>query len=564
MKHRLLMAVCLGLTAPNIYAQAPASKECRTLEAAGNFIGADEVLVDGLVCKIAKAKLTTPAATATSEVVAEASGKPKLLRAGETKAAKPPSAEKATPSMPPAAPPPITDAQPGNAATGGVANARDTVMEVNRAPSVADIARAYQQATKHRLTEIPESLAVSKAARRTVPPSTNAEIPVAAASPASTAIVEHKTDAPAAAPEVRAIVEAKPQAEQSMSTAATPVVPATTSAAHPEIQPAAKGAVPEAEAKPEIKAGPEPVAPAVPATTSAAFPETQPASKGGAAVEQAMPEVRIEAVPATPTPEAPPAAPQTGTFDTTATSEATARDEVRQALPSTDNDSSLERPQEVKLGVFERPPEEMGSPEPADPFASTLEEASSPGPKPGCTRIVSLGSMEKDRLVLAIPDWSVKWLERNQKKYPGICFSDTPLAGVPNYLIVFFTAAAAPPQMQSAANKQASVKDTAGTANGTFSMNFGSTWHYTYENAATTTVTTDLTDKIPNNLQEQMLYATAYTEQGIPISQHWPVPTKGAEKVAPASHGKKHDPLAAVPRTVSDLLDQMLADLPLQ
>ena len=633
MKYKLLMAACVGLIATNTYGQAPAGKECRTLAAAGNFIGADEVLEDGMVCKISKAKLTTPAATATADVAAEASGKPKLLGATETKTT---TEEKSEPTPPSTGISPSTKPQSdGSAAAGSVADAQGTSTEADHPPSLGDVARAYRKIAKDRVARNPVGHTVYKASAEPASSPANVISPAVAGASSSPANAGQKaeilTKAPAATPATT--LEAKPEIKIEATPPAavddvpvTPVAPVNVKAA--DKQPSAKSVVAAQEPIPEIKVEAAPAAAArdVPATpvapTNVKAPETQPVAKSVVATQEPTPEIKIESAPAAATPilapapsasasassseaqpavkstvpeveskpeikpeikiDATPAAaapvlptttasaePQaelkTGTFDATATAEPAVRDEVRPALPLMDSDSSSERPQEIKLGVFEAPKESEAKPTPVlDPFDSPLEEASTQGPRPGCTRLVSLGSMEKDRLVLATPVWAVKWLERNQKKYPGICFSDTPLPNASNYLIVFFTAGTTAQAAEPVTNKPAAVKTSAGPENGTFTTNFGSTWHYTYENAATTTVTTDWTDKVPHNLQAQTLYATAYTEQGIPISQHWPEPLKDAEKKPQEGHGRKHDPLAAATRVMSDLLDQMLADIPLQ
>src|SRR5205814_7914439 len=58
-------------------------------------------------------------------------------------------------------------------------------------------------------------------------------------------------------------------------------------------------------------------------------------------------------------------------------------------------------------------------------------------------------------------------------------------------------------------------------------------------------VTTVLTEKVPHSLQSNVLYATAYSEQGVPISQHWPTATANNGKGTSVKHGKNRD--AALP-----------------
>jgi hypothetical protein len=242
--------------------------------------------------------------------------------------------------------------------------------------------------------------------------------------------------------------------------------------------------------------------------------------------------------------------------------------EVRPAIPEPAPDSASERPQEVKLGVFEAPKDSSADTKPqmpVDRFGAPPEDLVIHEPQPGCSRIVSLGTMERDRLVLATPDWAVKWLEKNQKRFPGVCFADAPLASVPNYLFVFFTSAppASQPGLAAKVSVPAVANPSSGSSGGTFTLNFGSTWHYTYDNAATTTVTTAWTEKVMQSQLGQMLYATAYSQQGIPISQHWPGSAKTHEKVTKDDHGRKHDAVPPAVLIMTELLADMMADLPL-
>ena len=68
MKYTPLAVVLAALLPSLAYAQNTQFSDCRTLEAAGNNVGPDEALVDGMVCKVVKPK-------ANSWVSSPASGK---------------------------------------------------------------------------------------------------------------------------------------------------------------------------------------------------------------------------------------------------------------------------------------------------------------------------------------------------------------------------------------------------------------------------------------------------------------------------------------------------------
>jgi hypothetical protein len=174
---------------------------------------------------------------------------------------------------------------------------------------------------------------------------------------------------------------------------------------------------------------------------------------------------------------------------------------------------------------------------------------------------VSLGSLDKEKLFLAIPEWAANWYEKNQKKFPGMCFSDAPMPGAQNYLIVFYTSAPAVSGTEPLKNISASADMSPLSGVGTFTTSYGSTWHYTYDRTATTTVTTVLTEKVPHNLQPNVLYATAYSEQGIPISQHWPTAITKKGKETSGKPGKNRDASLPAIHMMGELLNEMAEDI---
>jgi len=190
-----------------------------------------------------------------------------------------------------------------------------------------------------------------------------------------------------------------------------------------------------------------------------------------------------------------------------------------------------------------------------------LEDGFNDGQRAGCTKNVSLGSLDKERLFLAIPEWAANWYEKNQKRFPGMCFSDSPMLGAQNYLVVFYTSAPAVSEIDTLKAISAAADMSPKSGVGTFTTSYGSTWHYTFDRTATTTVTTVLTEKVPHSLQSNVLYATAYSEKGIPISQHWPTAEAKYGKGTSVKQGKNRD--AALPgiRIMSDLLNQMAEDI---
>jgi len=113
---------------------------------------------------------------------------------------------------------------------------------------------------------------------------------------------------------------------------------------------------------------------------------------------------------------------------------------------------------------------------------------------------------------------------RNQEseKVPRNLFSRFPHAGARNYLVVFYLAVPQAEGTDSLTKVSAPGQATPGSGNGSFTTSYGFTWHYTYERTVTTTITSVSAEKAPHNHPSTLLCATAYSEQGIPVSEHSP------------------------------------------
>jgi len=551
MKNKLILAACTSLLPTLVSGQNLQVKDCRTLETAGNFIEQDEVLVNGLVCKIVKAKPDSSAASPQSKKDSDLRAKQALLgiiEPEEVNLQEPHAKRQSGPAA--TTPDPSVKSAPGVAAIpeSSAATPQNPLLEADHVLSVAEVARAYQsmrQTAKKPKDQVaaepPGTPEVKSGIRSASAISSLPTVPVQSLNiPAQTS-----TDQPAVA------MEPKPGASPVASVSAVPSPKTTASERLPAMEVTlvtAPGASASAAPATESTQSAAKTPAMAPKPSSAGKPGLSPQLAGplAAATEVSQPEMK------------------TGSFDPQDQSVRTDKPEIRAAIPEPEPESTSERSQAIKLGVFEVPKESAAETKPqmpVDPFGAPPEDSAIRDPHPGCAKTVSLGTMERDRLVLAIPDWAMTWLEKNQKRFPGVCFADSPLAGVPNYLIVFFTTG--PSASQAANMSKALVPPSSSTVSpgGTFTTSFGSTWHYTYDQAVTTTVTTAWIERIPQSQQVQTLYATAYTEQGIPISQRWPEQAKAHEKETSHKNGRKHDAASDAVRLMSDLLGEMMADL---
>jgi hypothetical protein len=564
MKYIPFAVVLVALIPSPAYAQNTQSSDCRTLEAAGNNIESDEVLVDGMVCKAVKAKANPSVSKTASGKTAETEKRmallgiiePETLRSKAKADAIPPEVVR-TPasasgktaetekrmallgiiepetlrSKPTAEANPAGDVTTPRTGTepepetepGANVTPQSAQFEMKHNASLGDIARAYQK----------NSQAQAAAARENI------------VAPKKLPTEEKLTATPTAtAPEMATTAPLQPgHKANALTVAQAPTSELTPKESPPTITPASVTPTgPQTAAKTEVLAAPQTPVPAVkvesnlPTDVAAPVATPEPPSDGKMEVF-----VSAAAAPSPVKPEASPVA-------------APAPEEIAASAPQ----------KSVMLGVFVEPhtssSEITRSPEVVS-YGSALEDGFNDGQRAGCTKNVSLGSLDKEKLFLAIPEWAASWYEKNQKKFPGMCFSDAPMPGAQNYLIVFYTSAPAVSGTEPLKNISASADMSPASGVGTFTTSYGSTWHYTYDRTATPTVTTVLTEKVPHNLQPNVLYATAYSEQGIPISQHWPTAITKRPKETSGKHGKNRDASLPAIHMMGELLNEMAEDI---
>jgi hypothetical protein len=550
MRRKLLLFGLITAALPAVgSAQEAKLVNCRTLEAAGNFVGPDEVIVDDMVCQ--KVKPGAPAAakpqpekplqgavisdTSVDNVVdaAKAAGKRIAIRkeaeaeknaiAAATPASAP-AAESAEPSAPPAktveaavgpsanpAPAPVTSSAPATAAP---------------APPSQPIASTPPPTAKVEVTSVPAEPAPQFAASPATPP------------------------APTPAPEAAAKSEPPAPTEIVLSSAPASAPPAENKA---EVPPA------EVPAPPPTPAVPAPPAdPTHPATSGGFYDANAPKASANSAPQTNTGFASAEQVNAGLKPGAtsiePPAQAVAAEPDPAPASTAIAASRVPFDDPNADRS--------VKLGDFAQPKDVASDPnvEHRSSVDASADDGFQDRQRPECTKNITLGGLRGEKLVLGVPGWAARWIDKNEKRMPAICFSETPMKSARNYLIVFSTPGGATSKdIADLAVNPTKVGSAAGV--GAFSTNFGSTWHYSVDrNVGTTILTQDDADE-PHGSPGQVLYATAYTEEGVPVSQRWPSQPKKEFNKAEKNPKKAKDEMEALERVSSDLLSQMVEDI---
>lgn len=120
--------------------------------------------------------------------------------------------------------------------------------------------------------------------------------------------------------------------------------------------------------------------------------------------------------------------------------------------------------------------------------------------------------------------WTTNWIGKNAKKFPNVLFQQgCPVHGAQNYLIVFSASARVLSGFDPVVTTSTSTDTTPVSGSGTVTDNNGSMWNYTFNGTVTTTTTTTTQENVPYTIQSNTLYATAYDEHGVIVSQRWHV-----------------------------------------
>lgn len=595
MNRRLLLLSLLATMPALVCAQEAKLVNCRTLVAAGYYVGPDEVVLDDMVCQ--KVKLGAAAAAAAKpqpakpvpgvvisdtepvDVVEAAKASTKRVAAAvEANAEKAAATPEATAPVPATPAPAAEDssAQPISIAEVARANAKrkaelDAAAEKpEMSPEVSSPAASRpvtaasapaQAVAKPQPVEIKKTEPVERAA---------APVPAPASAPA-------RVEPPP--PEVAPTPVASAPARSEPAPAPAEVTPPPAAAARPTEEPAptpteivitsapaneAPAPAPEAPARPAVLPDATPAKRSAPAEVATAPATTPPPSPSEApAVEKASafydanapkassnrPAVNLGVVSAPPTaaavsPDTSPA--NASAADAPAGAAPAPAEEAAPAATSSDAgpawpgnpEPNVERERVVETGIFALPKEvssDPNQPPHSKQITPSAEDGFQEGQRAECRKNITMGGLKGEKLVLGTPGWAANWIEKNQKRMLDLCFSDTPMPGARNYLIVFYTSAP-PSHAAEVVNPVAPVPQGSSPDSGvgTFTTSYGSTWHYFFDRNVGVTVNSNLAVDQPQSQPDKVTYATAYTEEGVPVAQHWQGAPKKPIKVNPS------------------------------
>jgi hypothetical protein len=587
MRRRLLFFGLLALFPGVVSAQESKLVNCRTLEAAGNFVGPDEVIVDDMVCQKVKAGSDAAAKPQSQKPVIGTviSDAPADSVVGAAKAAEKRVAERRElEAAKNAAVPAVVNAAPATEPAPAAQNASPAVAPAETTEAPSEPSREPRAAAATATTGAapePAAAAPTPAVPAVEPAVTPAPEPAPAAMPIA--------PAQAAKSEVAAPVEparqlAAPSAAEAKPESAAPLEIVLSSA--PANAPAPQSAEPKTEAPAEPTAAPA----TAPATASAAEPVPAAPASAPRGAPTAAAESREATSPASSTGFYDVNAPKDGAratpppntgfataeqvnsglapgASTIPTSGETAASESPEPLHTTIAaarvDFDEDRDRSVKLGDFAKPRD--AAPDPSTEHRTSVDASEADGfqdrQRPECTKNITLGGLQGEKLVLGVPSWAAKWIEKNEKRMPQICFSETPMKGARNYLIVFATPGGADNGKDIADAAVHPEKGSSAAGVGTFTTSFGSTWHYAYDrNVGTTVLTEDDADE-PYSKPGQLLYATAFTEEGVPVTQRWPGQPKQETKPTEKNAKKLKGEMQALEHVSDELLGQLVEDI---
>jgi hypothetical protein len=125
-------------------------------------------------------------------------------------------------------------------------------------------------------------------------------------------------------------------------------------------------------------------------------------------------------------------------------------------------------------------------------------------------KVVSFAWADEHGVYLASPQWTDDWVKNNAKKFPAIRFSQAPVSGAANYLVVITSSVSVLSGFQPVLRTETTQSRTDASGRGTVTDNDGSIWSYTYRGTATTSTTTMTQQDVPYTIESHSLYASVY------------------------------------------------------
>jgi YD repeat-containing protein len=186
-----------------------------------------------------------------------------------------------------------------------------------------------------------------------------------------------------------------------------------------------------------------------------------------------------------------------------------------ETLPSQPSGTTSVQPGiDLSAGLVPIPEGEKPNTEPPVSRGSMAQE----GQLGACNKSISFAVAEGGQIVSRVPKFTLKWIEKNGKKYPGTCFSQTPSSAAANFVVVFSSSQSAFDGIYPTVRTSTSSNTSPVSGGGTVTDNYGS-WSYTYNGTATTTTVTTSHLDLPYRDTTTEIYAYSYDQSGRLVSR---------------------------------------------
>jgi hypothetical protein len=137
-----------------------------------------------------------------------------------------------------------------------------------------------------------------------------------------------------------------------------------------------------------------------------------------------------------------------------------------------------------------------------------------------CTKTISFAVLSGTQAASTVPAFAQKWIGKNAKKFPTLCFSQAPNPHTANYVLVLSTSQSAFNGIYPTVHRSTNTDTMPVSGNGTVTDNYGGMWSYSYTGTATITTTTTSQVNLPYTDTTNALYINSYDQNGRLLSQH--------------------------------------------
>jgi PEGA domain len=147
-------------------------------------------------------------------------------------------------------------------------------------------------------------------------------------------------------------------------------------------------------------------------------------------------------------------------------------------------------------------------------LAAKQKETPSRPPLASGLKTVSFAWADADGVHLGLAHWTNDWIKKNAKNFPVIRFSQIPVSGADNYLVVVSDSTSVLSGFQPVVRMNSTTSETNFSGSGDARDNSGFRWSFTFDGRATSTTTTMTQEDVPYTIESHTLFASVYGGPG--------------------------------------------------